>query len=78
VALTGDQTGQDIADGLRLKGPLAASGPGDLGHVKDLTHFSSVPNALKLIAKKLEYYPVAETRLSACLLILLYSLKVSS
>jgi hypothetical protein len=41
--------------------------------VKDLTHFSSVPNALKLIAKKLEYYPVAETRLSACLLILLYS-----
>jgi hypothetical protein len=41
--------------------------------VKDLTHFSSVPNVLKLIAKKLVYYPVAETRLSACLLILLYS-----
>jgi hypothetical protein len=31
VALTGDQTGQDKADSLRLKGPLAASGPGDLG-----------------------------------------------
>ena len=31
MALTGDQTGKDIADGLRLKGPLAASGPGDLG-----------------------------------------------
>jgi hypothetical protein len=31
VARTGGQTGQDIADSLRLKGPLAASGPGDLG-----------------------------------------------
>ena len=31
MALTGDQTGQDKADSLRLKGPLAASGPGDLG-----------------------------------------------
>ena len=31
MALTGDQTGQDKAASLRLKGPLAASGPGDLG-----------------------------------------------
>jgi hypothetical protein len=39
-------------------------------HVKNLTHFSGVPNVAQLIAKKLFCYPVAETRLSACLLFL--------
>jgi hypothetical protein len=44
-----------------------------LAGVKDLTHSSGVPNVAQLIAKKLFYYPVAETRLSACLFPVLYS-----
>jgi hypothetical protein len=48
--------------------------PGRYSHVKDLTHFSGVPNAAQLIAKKPFYYPVAETRLSACFFLSAYLL----
>jgi hypothetical protein len=40
--------------------------PGRYSHVKDLTHFPGVSNVAQPIAKSLFYYPVAETRLSAC------------